>query len=56
MKTEFVTDWRHWLFGVNWSHPKVFSVTCYVAIHFGPWCLLLKSEKEKQPTKRKNKI
>lgn len=31
MKTEFILNWRHWLFGVNWDPD-------FLAVHFGPCC------------------
>lgn len=42
MKTEFLLNWRHWLFGVNWGVEE-FSKNNFTAIHFGPCCWIVYS-------------
>lgn len=34
------TDWKHWLFGVNWGNNLIGTNVRIIAFHFGPWCLM----------------
>lgn len=40
MKNEFIIDWKHWLFGVNWGTvPLTDPKQKMMGFHFGPFCL-----------------
>lgn len=52
MKVRFVTDFKHWLIGINWGFTLLPNdKLAIVVIHFGPWCLLFSKPKEKHLAK-----